>query len=81
MERESIDFVDRTLALWNQEVLSMCGVLSRIIYEDEYDHISMAVGSSEIQAITLNDHHLKCSSHLMNAFHFKPSTRKLHLTI
>lgn len=39
MERESIDFVDKTLNIWNQELLSTSGLLSRIIYNDEFASI------------------------------------------
>ncbi|RKO86939.1 hypothetical protein BDK51DRAFT_35149 [Blyttiomyces helicus] len=35
VERESIDFVDRTLANWNQELLCMGGLLARIVYDDD----------------------------------------------
>src|SRR5690606_17679629 len=33
VERESIDFVDNCLKVWNHELLSMAGLLSRIMYE------------------------------------------------
>lgn len=39
VERESIDFVDKTLNIWNQEMLSMCGLLARIVAEDDLDSI------------------------------------------
>ncbi|KAI9598971.1 hypothetical protein BDF19DRAFT_410365 [Syncephalis fuscata] len=40
VERESIDFVDPCLAAWNEDVLSMCGLLARILYEDELNTIA-----------------------------------------
>lgn len=33
VERESLDFVDRTLATWNQDMLVHCGHLLRVLYE------------------------------------------------
>ncbi|KAF9328391.1 hypothetical protein BGZ91_001028 [Linnemannia elongata] len=33
VERESLDFVDKTLQIWNHELLSMAGLLSRALYE------------------------------------------------
>ena len=35
VERESIDFVDKTLNIWNQEVLVAGALVARILYEDE----------------------------------------------
>ncbi|KAG0222294.1 hypothetical protein B0O80DRAFT_113406 [Mortierella sp. GBAus27b] len=39
VERESLDFVDKCLQVWNQELLSIAGLLSRTIYEDELSQI------------------------------------------
>ncbi|KAF9984479.1 hypothetical protein BGZ65_000291 [Modicella reniformis] len=39
VERESLDFIDKTLQSWNHELLSMAGLLSRLIYEDELSQI------------------------------------------
>ncbi|ORY08409.1 hypothetical protein K493DRAFT_272766 [Basidiobolus meristosporus CBS 931.73] len=40
VERESIDFVDPHLARWNQEMLSMCALLARVLYDEEIADIS-----------------------------------------
>ena len=40
VERESIDFVDKTLAIWNQEILAMGGLLTRVLFEDDLDSIA-----------------------------------------
>ncbi|RKP26067.1 hypothetical protein SYNPS1DRAFT_14733 [Syncephalis pseudoplumigaleata] len=40
VERESIDFVDPCLASWNEDLLSMCGLLARVLYEDEMNTIA-----------------------------------------
>ncbi|KAF9904314.1 hypothetical protein BX616_001345 [Lobosporangium transversale] len=39
VERESLDFVDKCLQVWNHELLCMAGLLSRAIYEDELAQI------------------------------------------
>ncbi|KIJ33557.1 hypothetical protein M422DRAFT_783144 [Sphaerobolus stellatus SS14] len=39
VERESIDLVDRNVAIWNKELLYVAGLLSRIAYEIEMQHI------------------------------------------
>ncbi|RUS32742.1 hypothetical protein BC938DRAFT_474458 [Jimgerdemannia flammicorona] len=39
VERESIDFVDRYIGVWNQELLAMGGLLCRVVYEDELEQI------------------------------------------
>ena len=40
VERESIDLVDKTLAIYNEELLSMAGILTRIVYEEQMDQLS-----------------------------------------
>lgn len=35
VERESLDFVDKTLALWNEELLRISGKIVRLVYEVE----------------------------------------------
>ncbi|KAJ1925062.1 hypothetical protein IWQ60_004808 [Tieghemiomyces parasiticus] len=39
VERESIDFVDPHLARWNQEMLAMCALLARVLYDEELGEI------------------------------------------
>ncbi|KAG0163756.1 hypothetical protein DFQ28_010199 [Apophysomyces sp. BC1034] len=39
VERESIDFADRYISVWNKELLAMGGLLSRLVYDDEMETI------------------------------------------
>lgn len=41
VERESLDFVDRALAIWNRELLAVCGILARLVYEDDMGAVRM----------------------------------------
>ncbi|KAI8335578.1 hypothetical protein BC941DRAFT_430703 [Chlamydoabsidia padenii] len=41
VERESIDFADRYLSVWNKELLSVGGLLSRLVYNYEMDQVDM----------------------------------------
>ncbi|KND02056.1 uncharacterized protein SPPG_02560 [Spizellomyces punctatus DAOM BR117] len=73
VERESIDFVDPTLNTWNQELLSMGGLLARILYDDDLDAIDRlykALALDSTSEIWLQ----KKASHTMAGFTFKPST-------
>ncbi|KAJ3023841.1 hypothetical protein HKX48_000529 [Thoreauomyces humboldtii] len=75
VERESIDFVDPTLNTWNQELLSMGGLLSRMIFEDdlsEIDRLYSAMGAQNDPAASTWLY--KKAAHTMTSFHFKPST-------
>ncbi|CEP14613.1 hypothetical protein [Parasitella parasitica] len=50
VERESIDFADRYISVWNKELLAAGGILARMVYNDEMEQISRLyrelVGSS-----------------------------------
>ncbi|KAJ3078512.1 hypothetical protein HK102_004456, partial [Quaeritorhiza haematococci] len=73
VERESIDFVDRTLNTWNQELLCMGGLLARIIYEDEMSAVSRMW--AELSLDPDSETWLqKRGAHAMQSFHFRPST-------
>jgi hypothetical protein len=61
VERESIDFVDRTLNVWNQDLLTMGGLLSRIVYEEEmrsinelYEELDLDAKSEEVTHFQLH---------------------------
>ncbi|KAF9202020.1 hypothetical protein BGZ49_007791 [Haplosporangium sp. Z 27] len=85
VERESLDFVDKCLQLWNHELLSMAGLLSRALYEDElsqigklYQEIILAnhkpdepddVGIAKAREWLENR-----ALHALQAFQFHPST-------
>ncbi|KAJ3107750.1 hypothetical protein HDU97_003420 [Phlyctochytrium planicorne] len=73
VERESIDFVDRTLNVWNQDILAIGGVLSRIVFEDE-----MASIGNLFKELTLDDESRKWlrnkADHALSSFTFRMST-------
>ena len=68
VERESIDFNDKTLNIWNQELLCMGGLMSRIIYEDEMLRTS-GLGESSPNELVVNN-----AMHIMNVFTFRISS-------
>ncbi|CAO3616217.1 unnamed protein product [Cunninghamella blakesleeana] len=88
VERESIDFADRYLSIWNKELLSVGGLLSRLVYNDEIDQINTLyqelVGSDhEVDKRRKNEDHAVESARLMlehraahtlHSFTFQPST-------
>ncbi|KAF9360799.1 hypothetical protein BGX34_007497 [Mortierella sp. NVP85] len=85
VERESLDFVDKCLQVWNHELLSTAGLLSRMIYEDElaqignlYNEIILShrkqdeledEGTSKAREWLENR-----ALHALQAFQFHPST-------
>jgi len=85
VERESLDFVDKTLQVWNHELLSIAGLLSRMIYEDElvqignlYNEIMLSrpnsdatVDESTARAIEMLE---SCVLSALKAFQLHPST-------
>ncbi|KAJ3216334.1 hypothetical protein HK099_005915 [Clydaea vesicula] len=75
VERESIDFVDKTLNLWNQELLSTTGLLARILYVDEFASIKdMFENVPKPIDPEIYSWLLKRSLHAMLSFTFKPTT-------
>lgn len=64
VERESIDFVDGCLKIWNIELVQMTGRLCRLIYEEEITNIQFKT----------DNNYLKKAKHVMEAFNFKNST-------
>ncbi|KAI3659144.1 hypothetical protein MP638_006834 [Amoeboaphelidium occidentale] len=73
VERENIDFVDKTLDIWNREILYMAGFVTRIVYEECFAEISRQ------QNLKGSDKHvdenvLQRASHMMNVFSFQQST-------
>ncbi|ORX44853.1 hypothetical protein BCR36DRAFT_334006 [Piromyces finnis] len=74
VERESIDFVDSTLAKWNQELLCGGYLMSRILFEEEMSQIAKIYSS-------IGDHDDESTNWLLNrtihnykAFSYKQST-------
>ncbi|KAK0212970.1 hypothetical protein DFS33DRAFT_1285718 [Desarmillaria ectypa] len=78
VERESIDLMDRAVAVWNQELLFVGGFLARVAYELELSTIrSLWDGSSSPSSDPAEDikHRLtQRSLHLLKFFTFHPST-------
>lgn len=64
VERESIDFVDGCLKIWNIELIQLSGRLCRLIYEEELTMIPSHTDPD----------YLKKAKHLMEAFNFQNST-------
>ncbi|KXS11237.1 hypothetical protein M427DRAFT_115056 [Gonapodya prolifera JEL478] len=88
VERESIDFVDRVLANYNNELLSACGVLARICHDDDLAQVDRLYRSMQHLSPSLtaplplessNDemwkYIVKRATHALRAFAFlHPST-------
>ncbi|KAF9280093.1 hypothetical protein BGZ68_007509 [Mortierella alpina] len=85
VERESLDFVDKCLQVWNHELLSMAGLLSRTLYEDELSQIGnlyneMILAHQKPDQVddeatrTARDWLEKRALHALQAFQFHPST-------
>ncbi|KAI8924001.1 hypothetical protein BC831DRAFT_428325 [Entophlyctis helioformis] len=73
VERESIDFVDRTLSYWNQELLSMGGLLARVVFENDLDSVQRLYSELDVDD-TSRTWLEKKAMHTLNAFTFKQST-------
>ncbi|KAJ2999974.1 hypothetical protein HDV02_001231 [Globomyces sp. JEL0801] len=73
VERESIDFVDKTLNFWNVELLSMGGLLSRVCFENELENINVLLKSMVLDDQSSGWFYQKVA-HILNVFHFKNST-------
>ena len=75
VERESIDFVDEALNLWNTEVLVVSGIVARICYEDEMTQVNRLftslAGAMDDQSQT---YFSKRSAHALKSFFFDVST-------
>ncbi|KAI8973522.1 hypothetical protein BDF20DRAFT_837459 [Mycotypha africana] len=87
VERESIDFADRYISLWNKELLVMGGLLARLVYNDEMEQIRRLYGelvghptevdkSGKEQDNQDNAKLLleKKAGHALRSFTFQPST-------
>ncbi|CAG8589024.1 5426_t:CDS:10 [Diversispora eburnea] len=83
VERESVDLVDKTLAVYNTEMLCLAGILCRILYEDEMTQISRlyneivhtSIDSEEDEATkTSREYFEKKAAHALSHYTFKNST-------
>jgi hypothetical protein len=85
VERESIDFADRYISVWNKELLAVGGLLARLVYNDEMDQITRLyrelVGSdSEIDKSVADEEGSarlmlqRRAAHALHSFTFQNST-------
>lgn len=85
VERESIDFADRYISVWNKELLAVGGLLARLVYNDEMDQIARLyrelVGSdSEIDKSVADEEGSarlmlqRRAAHALHSFTFQNST-------
>ena len=80
MERESIDLVDKTLAKYNSELLSLAGTLCRLLYESEMSYITQlynetineTIGEDDIKSF--NEWVENRAAHALTHFTFRQST-------
>ncbi|CAG8586335.1 13835_t:CDS:10, partial [Racocetra persica] len=71
VERESIDLVQKTLSEYNTEMLCLAGILCRLLYEDEMNHISQQYQhTSNNDRVDLETR----SAHALKHFTFEQST-------
>ncbi|PPQ89567.1 hypothetical protein CVT25_012239 [Psilocybe cyanescens] len=78
VERESIDFMDRHVAVWNKELLFMGGFLSRAAYEFELMAVQKLRTSSKLESPS-EDHEVQVRAtnqvlHALKFFMFYAST-------
>lgn len=78
VERESIDFADRYISIWNKELLAVGGLLARMVYNDEMDQIARLYpelvghgGSGQDEAKLMFE---RKAAHALQSFTFTPST-------
>ncbi|KAI8351189.1 hypothetical protein BD560DRAFT_450089, partial [Blakeslea trispora] len=85
VERESIDFADRYISVWNKELLAVGGLLSRLVYNDEMEQIARLyrelVGQqTEVDKTIVEGPDSakamleKRAAHALHSFTFQPST-------
>ncbi|KAJ3776520.1 hypothetical protein FB446DRAFT_721234 [Lentinula raphanica] len=75
VERESLDLMDRNVAIWNKELLNIGGTVARAVYEIEMDNIKQTADSagstktSELQSWLMDR-----AVHVLKFFTFHQST-------
>jgi hypothetical protein len=73
VERESIDFVDKTLQVWNVEYLSVFGILARICFDNEAGKIKELLANMNLDKQSAPWVYNKVG-HNLQMFHFQVST-------
>ncbi|CAG8648293.1 9360_t:CDS:2, partial [Funneliformis caledonium] len=75
VDHESIDLVDKTLAVYNSEILRLAGVLCRILYEDEMNQIKKRYEEVNDENIKhIHEQLEKRFAYTLTYFTFEPST-------
>ncbi|EXX52939.1 hypothetical protein RirG_248640 [Rhizophagus irregularis DAOM 197198w] len=80
VERESIDLAEKTLVIYNGEMLSLAGTLCRILYEHEMAQIARADTKADTEADTKTDEEGfhesidRRATHALTHFMFRRST-------
>ncbi|CAI2168970.1 19326_t:CDS:10, partial [Funneliformis geosporum] len=79
VERESIDLVDKTLSVYNHEMLCLTGILCRILYEDEMSQIANIYNEilrkpDDHKKFTVREWFEERAAHALMHFTFKQST-------
>ncbi|KAJ3323119.1 hypothetical protein HDV06_002131 [Boothiomyces sp. JEL0866] len=80
VERESIDFVDSVLRLWNTDILSLGGTLARICNDFEVNQIKLLLGNMTLDPQSAGWFYNK-AGHLLNTFNFQPSTPSNNVSV
>lgn len=79
VERESIDFVDKTLGLWNRELLSIGGLFARIMFEHDIDQIKIIL--DQITPDSQSEKWINYKfAHSFNSFSFNASTPSVYVS-
>ncbi|EJD52006.1 hypothetical protein AURDEDRAFT_181569 [Auricularia subglabra TFB-10046 SS5] len=74
VERESIDLQDRHVAIWNRELLYVCGFLARAAYELEMEQIKELWAGASLSAESDSKEWLqKRATHALRFYTFHPS--------
>ncbi|CAG8511335.1 12498_t:CDS:10, partial [Dentiscutata erythropus] len=73
VERESIDFADKTLSAYNSEMLCLAGVLCRLLYEDEMNQVANSYLKMKLTD-SVRELLEKRAAHALAHFNFHPST-------
>lgn len=73
VERENIDFADKSLAVWNIELCSMAGIMARVCFEAETNQISNLLQHMVLDKTSSEWFYQKVAFNL-NIFFQRPST-------
>ncbi|RIA98330.1 hypothetical protein C1645_140577 [Glomus cerebriforme] len=77
VDRESIDLAEKTLTIYNSEILRLAGTLSRILYEDEMTQITQLYNekiAADIKEKSAREWFEQWAAHALSHFTFRSST-------